>query len=137
MKVILVMFLLFTDSSHAQYYGGVRGKVVDSTIDELVPFALIKLYNSDTLFRVKSDLDGKFAFNAIPAGEYQIDAKSYEDTSEVFLLSINPDCITFSPDLLIKPDIIPFEPYYPPLWMWNFHDPIQSIERDWTDIYWK
>jgi len=75
--LLIVSTLLLTISAHAQYRASIRGTVTDPQ-GALVSGATVTLLNADTnlAMTAKSDQNGIYIFNALPAAHYKITAEA-------------------------------------------------------------
>ena len=78
MKTYYIMFLLlamlFADLSAQSPGGVIRGKVVDATTNEPVPFASVVIWN--TTIGAMTDFDGNFLFTGIKPGYIEVRVSS-------------------------------------------------------------
>jgi len=70
---MVACIILFTAMAHAQYRASIRGVVTDPS-GALVSDATVTLLNTDTnlAMTAKSDQDGIYVFNALPAAHYKV-----------------------------------------------------------------
>lgn len=80
-NLVLIAALFFTGGLFAQgALGEVLGTVKNQKTGEPVYGAVAYIEDNGNIYRARTDYDGKFRISAIPAGEYMMFIKQYEDT---------------------------------------------------------
>jgi len=74
--------------------GTLKGKIVDSD-NKVIPMAKVLVEGQGTVNRMVADVDGKFSFEAMKPGIYNIKAVALgKDTTKVNTIEVKPDAIT-------------------------------------------
>jgi Ca-activated chloride channel homolog len=98
-----VVWLLFTFAAIAQS-GTLKGKVLDKTTKDPIPFASVVLEKGGKLvFGAAADFNGEFTIKPIPPGTYDLKASDVgHNTVIITNIVISPDRITYQ-DLSLEP----------------------------------
>ncbi|MBI1836038.1 MAG: TonB-dependent receptor [Flavobacteriia bacterium] len=78
MKFIKYPIILFAFLSNLQFLFGqtstqsIKGMVIDKQSQVAIPSVLIKIFNTDTIFEVESDIDGKYLVSGVKPGRYDL-----------------------------------------------------------------
>ena len=80
-NVLIMTAILITGNVFGQgALGEVMGTVLDTKTGDPVYGAEAYIDDNGTKYRSRTDYEGKFRISAIPAGEYMLNIKQYEDT---------------------------------------------------------
>ena len=104
-KIKLLLAAIFcTGMLNAQVtLGTIKGKTVDSQSKETIPMSRVWIEGPGDVQITKSDLDGKFSFEALKPGLYNLYAISVgKDTSKMLALEVKPDHITDLGDVALN-----------------------------------
>lgn len=105
---LFISIALSTSFTYGQAgYGSIKGSVVDNQTQKAVPFAKVILYQGGIIKGgTNSDFDGKFQFNSIAAGSYDVEFRSQGYQSlKMNDVQVSSNQITFLDKMkLTKPD---------------------------------
>lgn len=91
-KVIGIFVLLCSQLVSAQTsLGDVIGEVVDINTKAPIFSATVIIDDNGTLYRAKSEMDGRFRISGVPSGKYLVRAIYFEDTSSYYEVNVPSD----------------------------------------------
>lgn len=72
--MLSILFFSLIITSNAQVTGGLQGKIIDTGSDEGLPFAIITLEISDSVYSsTQSDFDGNYSFSNVAVNTYVVE----------------------------------------------------------------
>lgn len=91
-NLVAAVFLLGSVLSYAQgSLGDVVGEVVDGNGKAKIYNATVIIDDNGTLYRAKTEMDGRFRISGIPSGTYLIKAVYFGDTSALLTVTVPID----------------------------------------------
>lgn len=75
-KILVICALALSGIVSAQTGGTIKGQVYNSDSTETVPFAIVRIEVAGEIVSAKADFDGKYKFNGINAGTYNLSCES-------------------------------------------------------------
>lgn len=93
--IIAIAFLSAGLVNAQSTLGTIKGKTIDSQSQATIPMSRVWIEGPGDIQITKADLDGKFTFEALKPGIYNLYAISVgKDTSSILALEVKPDHIT-------------------------------------------
>lgn len=106
-NLVMITALLMTGSLFGQgSLGEVMGTVLDKKTGDPVYGAEAYIDDNGTKYRARTDYEGKFRISAIPAGEYFLHIKQYEDTMKNIPVNVPMDGFDQIGDIAFQSTIV-------------------------------
>jgi hypothetical protein len=108
--IISICICAFSGMLHAQNGGSLMGVITDSTNNEPIPIAIVKVTGGTINTGAIADMNGAYSIKGIPAGEYKVEIShlSYQKTT-INNVVISNGSITFLNQQLGNTSLKPIE----------------------------